>query len=110
VVEKLGLPKDKYSLTFQSRLAGDKWLEPYTDIEINKMPAKGIKNLAVVTPAFVSDCLETLEEIAMRAKEDFEANGGEEFLAIPCLNDGDEWIGVLANWINEWAYAETPVA
>ncbi|KGO85685.1 ferrochelatase [Flavobacterium rivuli WB 3.3-2 = DSM 21788] len=109
VVEKLGIPKDKYSLTFQSRLAGDKWLEPYTDIEINKMPAQGIKKLAVVTPAFVSDCLETLEEIAMRAKEDFEANGGEEFHAIPCLNDGDEWIGVLANWINEWAYAETPV-
>jgi ferrochelatase len=103
VVKLLGLPEDKYSLTFQSRLAGDKWLEPYTDVEIDKMPAKGIKNLAVVTPAFVSDCLETLEEIAMRAKEDFEKNGGQEFLAIPCLNDDDEWCQTVSNWINDWA-------
>jgi ferrochelatase len=110
VVEELGIPKEKYSQTFQSRLSGDKWLDPYTDVEVNKMPDIGIKNLAVVTPAFVSDCLETLEEIAMRAKEDFEEHGGGEFHAIPCLNDRDEWVGVLANWINEWAYAETPVA
>ena len=109
VVEQLGIPEDKYSLTFQSRLAGDKWLEPYTDVEINKMPAKGIKNLAVVTPAFVSDCLETLEEIAMRANEDFKENGGEKFHAIPCLNDNDDWAQVVANWINDWATAETPV-
>ncbi|TRW22617.1 ferrochelatase [Flavobacterium zepuense] len=108
VVEQLGIPKEKYSQTFQSRLSGDKWLDPYTDVEVNAMPAKGIKKLAVVTPAFVSDCLETLEEIAMRAKEDFEANGGEEFHAVPCLNDNGEWIGVLANWINEWAHAEIP--
>lgn len=103
VVEKLGLKEGTYSQTFQSRLAGDKWLEPYTDVEIDKMPAKGIKKLAVVTPAFVSDCLETLEEIAMRAKEDFEANGGEDFLAIPCLNDRDDWCATVANWCNAWA-------
>ena len=108
VVEQLGIPKEKYSLTFQSRLAGDKWLEPYTDVEINKMPAQGIKKLAVVTPAFVSDCLETLEEIAMRANEDFKEHGGEHFLAIPCLNDNTEWVGVVAGWINEWATTETP--
>ncbi|OYQ38319.1 ferrochelatase [Flavobacterium cyanobacteriorum] len=110
VVEQLGIPEDKYSLTFQSRLAGDKWLEPYTDVEINKMPKKGIKNLAVVTPAFVSDCLETLEEIAMRAKEEFEENGGEKFHAIPCLNDNDDWVQVIANWVNDWAVAEIPVS
>jgi len=110
VVEQLGIPKDKYSQTFQSRLSGDKWLDPYTDVEVNAMPAKGIKKLAVVTPAFVSDCLETLEEIAMRAKEDFEENGGTDFHAVPCLNDGDEWAGVMANWINQWANAEIPVA
>ncbi|WP_159799821.1 ferrochelatase [Flavobacterium sp. MK4S-17] len=109
VVEQLGIPEDKYSLTFQSRLAGDKWLEPYTDVEINKMPPKGIKNLAVVTPAFVSDCLETLEEIAMRANEDFKEHGGENFLAVPCLNDNDEWVDVVAEWINEWVTAEIPV-
>jgi ferrochelatase len=103
VVELLGIPKEKYSQTFQSRLAGDKWLEPYTDIEINKMPEKGIKNLAVVTPAFVADCLETLEEIAMEANHQFKEHGGENFLAIPCLNDDDEWVQTISNWINDWA-------
>lgn len=102
VVELLGIPKEKYSQTFQSRLAGDKWLEPYTDVEINKMPEKGIKKLAVVTPAFVSDCLETLEEIAMEANHQFKEHGGEEFLAIPCLNDSDEWCATVSKWISEW--------
>lgn len=102
VVEKLGLSQDKYYQTFQSRLAGDKWLEPYTDVEINKMPSKGIKNIAVVTPAFVADCLETLEEIAMRADEDFKENGGENFKAIPCLNDDKQWVDTLVKWVNEW--------
>lgn len=103
VVALLGLPKEKYSQTFQSRLAGDKWLEPYTDVEINKMPAKGIKNLAVVTPAFVADCLETLEEIAMEANHQFKEHGGENFLAIPCLNDDDNWMDTIAKWITDWA-------
>ncbi len=102
IVKLLEIPEGKYSQTFQSRLAGDKWLTPYTDVEINNMPKKGIKKLAVVTPAFVSDCLETLEEIAMRANEDFKAHGGEEFFAVPCLNDEDEWCTVVANWIKDW--------
>ena len=102
VVKLLGIPEGKYSQTFQSRLAGDKWLTPYTDVEINKMPEKGIKKLAVVTPAFVSDCLETLEEIAMEANEQFLHHGGEEFMAIPCMNDDDEWCGVVANWVKEF--------
>ena len=83
-------------------MAGDKWLEPYTDVEINKMPAKGIKNLAVVTPAFVADCLETLEEIAMEADHQFKEHGGEKFRAIPCLNDDDAWMDTMARWINDW--------
>ena len=103
VVKLLGIPEGKYSQTFQSRLAGDKWLTPYTDVEINKMPEKGIKKLAVVTPAFVADCLETLEEIAMEAKDQFKEHGGEEFLAIPCMNDGDEWCETVSHWIQEWA-------
>jgi protoporphyrin/coproporphyrin ferrochelatase len=102
VVQYLGIPEGKYSQTFQSRLAGDKWLTPYTDVEINKMPEKGIKKLAVVTPAFVSDCLETLEEIAMEANHQFKENGGEEFLAIPCMNDDDEWCETVANWVKDW--------
>jgi ferrochelatase len=104
VVEFLGIEEGKYSQTFQSRLAGDKWLTPYTDVEINKMPAKGIRKLAVVTPAFVSDCLETLEEIAMEANHQFKENGGEEFLAIPCLNDDDDWCKTLSRWLDEWAF------
>ena len=103
VVKALGIPEGKYSQTFQSRLAGDKWLEPYTDVEVNKLPEKGIKNLAVVTPAFVADCLETLEEIAMEANHQFKEHGGENFLAIPCLNDDDEWCATVSNWINDWA-------
>ncbi|PWA04316.1 ferrochelatase [Flavobacterium psychrotolerans] len=103
VIEKLGIPEGKYSQTFQSRLAGDKWLEPYTDVEINKMPEHGIKKLAVVTPAFVADCLETLEEIAMEANHQFKEHGGEEFMAIPCLNDSDDWCKTVSNWINKWA-------
>lgn len=102
VTEYLNIPKEKYSQTFQSRLAGDKWLTPYTDVEVNKMPEKGIKKLAVVTPAFVSDCLETLEEIAMEANEEFLHHGGEKFMAIPCMNDEDEWCGVVADWIEDF--------
>lgn len=104
VVEFLGIEEGKYSQTFQSRLAGDKWLTPYTDVEVNKMPEKGIKKLAVVTPAFVSDCLETLEEIAMEANHEFKEHGGEEFLAIPCLNDGDDWAKTLSRWVDQWAF------
>ncbi|UQD55633.1 ferrochelatase [Flavobacterium sp. K5-23] len=106
VIKELGIPEGKYSQTFQSRLAGDKWLEPYTDVEVNKMPEKGIKKLAVVTPAFVADCLETLEEIAMEANHEFKAHGGEEFTAVPCLNDSDDWCKTVSNWINEWASAK----
>ena len=102
VVKMLGIPEGKYSQTFQSRLAGDKWLTPYTDVEVNKMPEKGIKKLAVVTPAFVADCLETLEEIAMEAHEEFMVHGGKEFMAIPCMNDGDEWCQTVSGWIKDW--------
>lgn len=103
VTKALGIPEGKYSQTFQSRLAGDKWLEPYTDVEVNKLPEKGIKNLAIVTPAFVADCLETLEEIAMEANHQFKEHGGENFMAVPCLNDDDEWCATVSNWINAWA-------
>jgi ferrochelatase len=106
IVELLAIPEGKYSQTFQSRLAGDKWLDPYTDVEIDKMPEKGIKKLAVVTPAFVADCLETLEEIAMEARHQFLKHGGEEFYAVPCLNDNDDWTDTVAKWINDWAIAE----
>jgi protoporphyrin/coproporphyrin ferrochelatase len=106
VAEYLNIPADKHSQTFQSRLAGDKWLTPYTDVEINKMPAKGIKKLAVVTPAFVSDCLETLEEIAMEASHEFKENGGEQFMAIPCLNEEEDWCKLVNQWIENFKNGE----
>ena len=102
IIEYLGIPREKVMETFQSRLSGDKWLEPYTDVEIDNLAKNGVKKIAVVTPAFVSDCLETLEEIGMRAKEDFISNGGEEFLAIPCMNEDELWVDALHTWIEEW--------
>lgn len=95
VAEKLGLPKEKVLVTFQSRLGKDKWVEPYTDETLEQLPQRGVKNLAIVCPAFVSDCLETLEEIAEEGKEEFLHAGGEQFHYLPCLNDEDRWIQVV---------------
>ena len=98
-VEKAGIPKDKWSLAFQSRLGRAKWLEPATDQTVRDLAAKGVKKLLVICPAFTVDCLETLEEIGMQAKEDFAVHGGEELKLIPCLNDNDQWAQTLVNWI-----------
>lgn len=103
VAEKLNLKEDFYSVSFQSRLGRDPWIKPYTDFVIDDFAKDGLKKLAVVTPAFVSDCLETLEEIGMEAKHSFIKNGGEEFTAIPCLNENEKWIKTLSSWINNWA-------
>jgi ferrochelatase len=105
VAKFLNLPEGSYSTSFQSRLGRDPWLQPYTDKTIEDLAHKGVKNLAVVTPAFVSDCLETLEEIAMEGGEEFKEAGGKEFLAIPCLNDHDNWAKTLSRWIDQWATA-----
>lgn len=102
VVEKLNIPADKYTNSFQSRLGADKWLQPPTDATVNGLAEKGVKKLAVVTPAFVADCLETLEEIGMEAHEEFIKHGGEEFRTIPCLNEDEMWIDALVTWIKEW--------
>lgn len=102
VADFLNLPEGSYSTSFQSRLGRDPWLQPYTDKTIDDFAKNGIKNLAVVTPAFVSDCLETLEEIGMEAQHSFKENGGETFSTIPCLNDNDAWAKTVSNWINNW--------
>lgn len=107
VAEKLNFEPDTYSTSFQSRLGFDPWLQPYTDRTIERIGKKGIKNMAIVTPAFVSDCLETLEEIAMEGEELFHEVGGKNFTTVPCLNTNDDWVKLLANWINDWA--KTPV-
>lgn len=102
VANKLQLKPETYSTSFQSRLGFDPWLQPYTDRTIERLGNQGIKNMAIVTPAFVSDCLETLEEIAMEGQEIFYEVGGKTFTTIPCLNDNDDWILLLSKWINEW--------
>jgi ferrochelatase len=98
IVEILGIPADKHSISFQSRL-GKGWLEPFTDIRLAEMPAEGIKKLLVICPAFVSDCLETLEEIAMRGRETFMESGGETYRMIPCLNTDPGWVTAIAGWV-----------
>jgi ferrochelatase len=95
VAGRLGLAKDRYGFAFQSRLGGG-WLEPFTDKELALYPGRGVKHLTVVCPAFVADCLETLEEIEMRGRETFLSAGGETFTYVPCLNDDPAWIDALA--------------
>lgn len=100
VAEKLQLKENSYSTSFQSRLGFDPWLQPYTDRTIERLGKQGVKTMAIATPAFVSDCLETLEEIAMEGQEIFHEMGGQDFTTIPCLNDDQEWVDLLAKWIN----------
>jgi ferrochelatase len=97
VCEELGISANKYSFSFQSRLLKDPWLKPYTDFRLQEMPKEGIKKLMVVCPAFVSDCLETLEEIEIRGGESFLTSGGTEFEMIPCLNTHPLWVQTLAD-------------
>lgn len=101
VVERLGIPQEKYSNSFQSRLGRDPWLQPFSDKVIKELPHKGVKKLMVVCPAFVSDCLETIEEIGEEAREFFMENGGEEFTLIPCMNENDDWAKLVATWGDE---------
>lgn len=105
VAEKLQLKGGTYSSSFQSRLGFDPWLKPYTDRTIEHLGKQGTKHMAIVTPAFVSDCLETLEEIAMEGEEIFHEVGGKTFTTIPCLNDNDDWANLLASWVKEWIEA-----
>jgi ferrochelatase len=95
VGEKLNVPINKFSFSFQSRLGRDEWLKPYTALRLAQMPGEGIKRLIIVCPAFVSDCLETLEEIAISGKEIFLHAGGKEFNFIPCLNVRTDWVDAL---------------
>ena len=92
---RLGMDETKLLLTFQSRFGNDEWLQPYTDKTIEELAKKGTKRLAVVTPGFAADCLETLEEIAQENAEIFRRNGGEQFAAIPCLNDSEVGMDVI---------------
>ena len=93
--KRLGLDASRLILTFQSRFGNDEWLQPYTDKTIEKLAKDGVRRIAVVTPGFSADCLETLEEIAQENAEIFRHNGGEQFAAIPCLNDSEPGMDVI---------------
>lgn len=103
----LDLPREKYGFAFQSRLGREQWLQPYTVQVLETLPARGVRKLVVACPAFVADCLETLEEIAMQGRETFLAAGGESFRLIPCLNDTPGWVEVLSGWIRDYGEGST---
>jgi protoporphyrin/coproporphyrin ferrochelatase len=94
---RLGLDETKFMLTFQSRFGKAEWLQPYTDMTVQALAERGVKNLAVVTPGFTADCLETLEEIAGENAEIFHHAGGKNFAAIPCLNDSEGGMAVISH-------------
>jgi len=96
---RLGCDDSRLMLTFQSRFGRAEWLQPYTDKTVEALAQRGVKRLAVVTPGFAADCLETLEEIAVENAEIFKANGGESFAAIPCLNDSEAGMSVLRHLV-----------
>jgi ferrochelatase len=101
-VAAAGVPADKYSVSFQSRLGKDPWLKPYTDYELVRLAQEGKKRMLVICPAFVSDCLETIEEIGMRGCEDFMKASGKEFTRIPCVNEHPLWIEALEKMVADF--------
>ncbi|GAO41783.1 ferrochelatase [Flavihumibacter petaseus] len=108
VAARLGLGAGQFSFSFQSRLGREEWVKPYTAQRLADMPGEGIKKLLVVCPAFISDCLETLEEISVEGRDIFLGAGGESFHQIPCLNVDPAWVKVLKGYA-EKAYAESEI-
>ena len=98
-VERTGLPADRYTVTFQSRLGRAKWLEPSTEETLKQLAGRGVKRVLVLCPAFITDCLETLEEIEIGGDEIFREAGGESLTLLPCLNDHPAWVKTLTGWI-----------
>ena len=109
--EELDWPADKVRVAFQSRFGREEWLQPYIQNVVEDLPKTGIKNVAIISPGFVSDCVETLEEVAIGLRDTFYESGGENFTFIPCLNSGDAGLKVLEHQIlkelNGWFPALT---
>jgi ferrochelatase len=105
-VQKAGVPAGKFSTSFQSRLGKDPWLKPYTDLEFERLAKQGVKKLLVICPAFVSDCLETIEEIGIRGRDTFVKAGGQELVRIPCVNEHPLWIKALENMVTKFSKAQ----
>lgn len=102
IAQKLGLDRDSYMTAFQSRLGKRPWIKPYSDEVIHELSQRGVRNMAVATPSFISDCLETLEEVAMELKEDFEELGPDHKLtAVPCANDDDYFVGQVSGHLTQ---------
>jgi len=97
----MGIADGKWSASFQSRLGRAKWIEPYTETRLDELAKAGVKRLLVMCPAFVADCIETLEEIGDRGREQFIEAGGEELVLVPCLNDHPQWARTLARLCEE---------
>jgi ferrochelatase len=104
---RAGLDPARYSVSYQSRLAGEPWLQPFTDFELVRLPKEGKRRILVMCPSFLADCLETLEEIAMAGKETFLDAGGEHFEKISCPNDHPAFIDFLANRVQKWLNSAT---
>ncbi|MCK5945313.1 MAG: ferrochelatase, partial [Planctomycetes bacterium] len=100
IAARLGLEPHQYEVAFQSRLT-KRWVQPFTDVRLEQLPKEGVRRLAVLCPSFVADCLETIEEIGMQAKETFVAAGGEDLLAVPCVNAERVWVTGLAGMVRE---------
>lgn len=100
LADALGLEADRHGTAFQSRLGRTPWIRPYTDVLLPELAARGVRRLAVLCPSFVADCLETLEEIGVRAREQWEALGGEALLAVPCVNDHPRWVEAVARLVS----------
>ena len=103
-VQRAEIPEGKYAVSFQSRLGRKPWLKPYTDHELVRFANEGIRKILVICPAFVTDCLETLEEIAITGEEIFERAGGDTLTLLPCMNDHPSWIRFLSGRIEEWLH------
>jgi ferrochelatase len=102
LVTRAGIPAAKHSVSFQSRLAGEPWLSPYTDYEFKRLPGMGVETLLVMSPAFTADCLETLEELQQQGRDTFLEAGGKYFQQIPCPNDHPAFIDFLAKRVQRW--------
>jgi len=109
VRKELGLPEDKIEVSFQSRMANNSWIKPHTHEVLKNYPNQGVKKVVVVSPSFVSDCLETLDEISNQGDKIFKSNEGEYFGYIKCLNDNEEWAKVLTKWIKGWQFKDTEI-
>ena len=95
LAERLKLPREKLQVVFQSRFGKAEWLQPYAQQTVEELPSRGVKKLLMITPGFASDCVETLEEVAIGLRETFEEAGGEKFSVVPCLNDSEPSIAML---------------